>query len=319
MGSVTAQPWVSVIVPAYNGAKYIAQALRSVESQASDDVEVIVIDDGSTDETTAIVDSFSRRLDVRLHRLDHSGNWVLGTNVGLTLARGVFACFLHQDDLWLPPRLRELKRLTAAFGESTLVLAPSLFVDAWGRHLGTWNCPLVEGPLNAADLIEALLVQNFVAIPAPIFSLSLARKAGGLDETLWYTADWDFWLKMCQLSSRVIYCTQPLSAFRVHAASQTVVRAKAAAPMREQQEIVVSRHHELVVEGKRASVERLARASIAVNHALAMSSAGNPRGWPEALVSLATLGPTGILQYLTQSRALERVSARLRARLRRSP
>jgi Glycosyl transferase family 2 len=313
---VSGQPLVSVIVPAFNGAQYIGQALSSVEHQATHDVEVIVIDDGSTDETTSIVESFAGRLPLRLHRLDHCGNWVRVSNAGLTLARGAFACFLHQDDLWLPSRMTELRRLTAEHGASALILTPSVFVDDRGRRLGAWKCPLRQGAVEAAEVTEALLVQNFVAIPAPLFPLSAAREAGGLDEALWYTADWDFWLKMCQLVSGIVYSARPLTAFRVHEASQTMRKAGMAA-MREQQETVVGRYLALVDERRRDSVARMAGTSIAVNTAVAKSSASDLREWPHALVSLAKLGPVGATRYAIQSRALERISARLRARLRK--
>jgi hypothetical protein len=309
-------PWISVIIPTYDGAKYIAEALASIEGQADADVEVVVVDDGSTDETLAIVESFRGRLRLELRRLAHSGNWVHVTNAGLALATGRFGCLLHQDDFWLPGRLQALRQHTASSQEEPVVLSPAIFVDADGRNIGQWTCPLPAGRVDPATLYQTLLVQNYLAVPAPIFPLDLAREVGGFDEQLWYTADWDFWLKSAQRARAIFHHPQPLSAFRVHAESQTLARSGAAAEMADQQNTVLSRYLPLVAAENRAHVERMARTSISVNRALTMAAASNYRGWPSALTSVLRLGPLGISRYLVRSRVVERASARLRARLR---
>ncbi len=69
--------------------------------------------------------------------------------------------------------------------------------------------------------MEALIVQNFIACPAPGFPTALAKRMGGMDDRLWYTADWDFWLKLAA-SGPLVYSGEPLAAFRIHPQSQTV-------------------------------------------------------------------------------------------------
>jgi hypothetical protein len=99
-----------------------------------------------------------------------------------------------------------LKKLTIQFPEANLILNPSIFVNIQGQKLGLWRCPLPSYPImiSSEQMISKLLVQNFISIPAPIFKREMALKVGGLDEKLWYTADWDFWLKLAQ-DGQIIY------------------------------------------------------------------------------------------------------------------
>ncbi|MEM7592684.1 MAG: glycosyltransferase family 2 protein, partial [Cyanobacteria bacterium P01_A01_bin.83] len=99
------QPWLSVIIPTYNGSKYLAAALNSIVVQQEQDLECVVIDDGSTDNTLEIVEQYQQKLKIKLITKARQGNWVASTNQALKVANGVHACFLHQDDLWLEGRL----------------------------------------------------------------------------------------------------------------------------------------------------------------------------------------------------------------------
>jgi hypothetical protein len=87
------------------------------------------------------------------------------------------------------------------------------------RRLGLWRCPLPAGesPVPEHTLIERLLVQNFVGIPAPTIRRDAFLSVGGLDNALWYTADWDLYLKLAAIGS-VYYHSSPLACFRVHKA-----------------------------------------------------------------------------------------------------
>src|SRR5579862_7885736 len=114
-------PWLSVIMPTYNGAAYLAQTLESIECQADCTMEIIAVDDGSSDATLAILHNYSRRLPLRIIARSHIGNWVANTNFGLAKAQGHYVCFLHQDDLWLPGRLRVLRQLLCKEPQAALV------------------------------------------------------------------------------------------------------------------------------------------------------------------------------------------------------
>src|SRR5712672_1230348 len=103
-------PWLSVVMPTYNGGAYLAAALESIRGQQSGgEFEVIAVDDGSEDGTVAILEEYSSRLPLRIVRRARGGNWVASTNHGLSIARGEYACLLHQDDLWMDGRLQAVR------------------------------------------------------------------------------------------------------------------------------------------------------------------------------------------------------------------
>ncbi len=235
-------PWLTVVMPVYNGENFLELTLRSILSQPLDGVEIIVVDGGSNDQTIKILESYADRLPLRFLVCEHMENWVASTNHGLHQARGDFVCFLHQDDLWLKDRLVALRRLVVSAPQVTMFLHSSWFIDPAGRRVGTWRCPLPgEFELGPDLIIARLLVQNFIAIPAPLFSRQAALDVGGLDEGLWYTADWDFWLKLAAAGC-TFYHPRPLSAFRIHPHAQTMRGSSRVLEFRRQQEIVLERH-----------------------------------------------------------------------------
>src|SRR5205085_1657600 len=102
-----------------------------------------------------------------------------------------------------PGRLSVLRRLTARHPDVGLFLSPARFIDSRGRTAGMWRCPLPAGKLAPALVVERLLVQNFIACPSPLFRRA-ALRAGGLCDELWFTADWDLWLRLAS-AGPVVY------------------------------------------------------------------------------------------------------------------
>jgi GT2 family glycosyltransferase len=306
--------WLSIIMPTYNGAVYLPAALDSVACQAGGDVQLIVVDDGSMDDTVDILRSYADRLRMTIIKRKHVGNWVANTNEGLHAALGAYVCFLHQDDLWAPHRLSVLRVWAARFPEAVAVLSSAFFVDSAGRRLGRWDCPLPSGRLLPGEMVSGrLLVQNFVAIPSPLFRRETASAVGGLDEDLWYTADWDFWLKLAA-AGPIAACDQPLASFRVHPASQTSGRTADTVEMRRQLETVLARHLPAwkAKHPRDRAVEKAARFSIEINLALAARAHGRPFVGPRLAIDFAGLGPAGWRRYFRDSRIIQRMLARIR-------
>jgi hypothetical protein len=197
--------------------------------------------------------------------------------------------------------------------EGALILHDAMFIDLNGEGLGPWSCPLPEGSVPSELFLERLLVQNFIAIPSPTFRRDVALDSGGLDEALWFSADWDLWLRLGAMGP-VRYVAETLSAFRVHAASQTAARRVLPNEWEQQLTTVLTRHlRSWAGSGKSvASVERAAKTSITVNSALSATSRGEPfKAWPVFLELLA-LGPSGWHRYLRDSRIVQRVNSRLK-------
>ncbi|MEL6496119.1 MAG: glycosyltransferase [Cyanobacteria bacterium J06623_7] len=307
------QPWLSVIIPTYNGSKYLAAALNSIVVQQDPTIECVVIDDGSTDDSLEIAKSFADRLNLKLIGNARAGNWVTNTNQALKEATGEYACFLHQDDLWLEGRLQRLKEAIAVYPQASLYLHDSVFIDERGKPLGLWRCPLPnrQGTITAAEAIDKLLVQNFIAIPAPVFRREAALSLGGLNDELWYTADWDFWLKLAALGE-TCYLPQALAAFRVHGDSQTIRRSSSVAEFRQQMQLVVDKH---LTRRAAKKVGKVALFSTEVNTTLAALVHGESPNLLKLARDFLLLSPAGWWRYWQDSRIQERIAARLKAKL----
>ena len=306
------RPWLSVIIPTYNGSKYLASALDSVLVQQEQEIECVIIDDGSTDDTLAIVERYQDKLNINLITKARQGNWVANTNHALSVATSKYACFLHQDDLWLEGRLQNIKNAIALYPDASLYLHDSVFIDGQAKPLGLWKCPLgkKERIVSAKEIKERLLVQNFIAIPTPVFNRQTALDIGRLNSELWYTADWDFWLKLASMGD-TYYIPQPLAAFRVHGDSQTIRRSSSIAEFRQQMRLVVNKH----LDAKPSEVAKVAFFSTEVNTTLAAMVHGESPNLVKLAADFLLLGPLGWRRYWQDSRIQERVSARLKAKL----
>ena len=308
-------PFLSVVMPVHNGAEWIEETLESVAAEPTDGVEIIVIDSSPDEATATIVERFAERLPLQLLRRPDVKPWQSKTNMGVELASADQACILHQDDLWLPGRVAAVRRWIERAPGAVLHLAPTAMIDRHGRKLGRWRCPLpVEQELDSQFLLQRLLVQNFVAVPTAMFSRSAWLQCGGMDEQLWYTPDWDIWLKLAS-AGPVVYHDEMTTAFRLHGSSLTVTGSRDAGEFRAQMETVLERHLADVPASSRKRIERLGRASIDVNVSLAAASGGSARALASAAGNLLSLGPVGMGRYLRDSRLGERALSRVRARV----
>lgn len=308
-------PWLSIVMPLHNGEQWIDATLRSVATEADKALELIIVDSSPKSATLNIARCYSDLLRLRLYARPDLGSWQAKTNFAVEIAASEHICWLHQDDLWLPGRADAVRSWIKEGPDVALHLAPSKIVDAKGKILGTWRCPLPTGHLVPMQTLAArLLVQNFISAPAPVFKKAAWLASGGLDETLWYTADWDIWMKLA-MQGPVLYHKTATTGFRIHGDSLTAKGSRNLADFTAQMEAVLARHlPRLNLEAR--AVERAARASIAVNAALAASTGGDLRHLPSALKALLRLGPGGLRRYVFHSRIFERVTLRLRAKLR---
>lgn len=310
------RPWLSVIMPTFNGARFLGDALESVARQDDGTIEVIAVDDGSSDATLALLASFSTRLRMSIIERRHSGNWVESTGLGMAVAQGSYVCWLHQDDLWRPGRLTALRRLAACHPDAALIVHPSWYINQAGHRIGYWHCPLprIRRPLHRLEVLERLLVQCFVATPATLFRAGAAREVGLPDARLKYSADWDYWLRLAKLGPTV-YHPMALTCFRIHAGSQTIARLAEADERLEQESSVLKRHlagfESEHPEG--ALVARVARFSVALNHAMACTVLGRAVAWRPLAAEFARLGVCGWQRLFRDSRVIERCLSRAQA------
>lgn len=186
---------VSVIIPAFNAAATIERALDSVRAQADVSVEVIIINDGSSDNTAEVVERAIRPGEpVQLIHMPKNSGVSAARNAGLRLARGKYVAFLDADDIWLPGKLRKQIDAIQRNPAITLVSCNSQMTAPDGRALkeGHVNRPPVQGP----DAWKTLLVYNFLPTPTVLSYTSLVQELGGFDENLAVGEDLDLWIRL---------------------------------------------------------------------------------------------------------------------------
>lgn len=205
---------VSVVVPAYNQCDYLREALQSALGQTHRELEVIVVDDGSTDGTKAVCESFQ---DPRLHYVYQRNDGTRGIgarNQALMLARGEWIAPLDQDDRWAADKIeRQLARASemAAAGQAVgAVFCPVEFIDEHGQPTRRQAAEeLPEG-----EVFHALLERNRYFVSAGMFKRELLG-AAGLPHESCGLADWALWLGVAR-HTRVAVVREHLAEYREH-------------------------------------------------------------------------------------------------------
>lgn len=316
-GSDGSPPWLSVIMPSFRGENWVDTALSSLVAQQAQGIEVILIDGGPTSAAVDRAALYADGLNLRVIERRDLATWQSKTNFGVSIASARHCCLLPVDDVWLPGRAVVVREWIRASPDAVLHLGPSAIIDRAGSTLGVWRCPLPDDEDLEPDFIrKRLLIQNFVAAPVAVFRKDAWINCGGLDERLWYSADWDTWLNL-SARGQVIHHGEVTIAFRIHGGSLTVTGSRDVADFATQMRIVLERHLASVHDPD-GGLFRAAEASIIVNSALAAAAAGNYRMLGDAAFAVCRLGPAGIRRYLRDSRVFNRVLPRVRARLRGS-
>lgn len=217
---------VSILIPTYQGARHIAAAIDSVLTQDFADIEIIVTDDNSRDDTAAIVEAYTDSR-VRLVRnpgnLGAEGNW----NRALELARGDYVKLLPQDDLLLPRALAAQVAVLDADAEEriALVFGGREIIDTHGKLIVRRGLRgAASGRIGARTLAHACVRKGTNVIGEPgavLFRRSLSRKIGGFDGQQGYVIDLDYWLRLLAHGD-AWYMAEPVSAFRVSSGSWSV-------------------------------------------------------------------------------------------------
>jgi glycosyltransferase involved in cell wall biosynthesis len=207
---------VSVVVPCFNGARFVAEAVRSALAQTHQDLEIVVVDDGSTDDSAAVV----RGLGAPRVRIIAQANAGVSAarNRGAAAARGEYLAFLDQDDAWLPEKL---ERQLARFAErpaAGLVYADSFIVAEDGAVLGRVG---ERARLPAGDVFDALLVENVVPVSTLLLPRAVFQMVGGFGRYR-YVEDLDLILRVAAKHPVDVVAT-PLSRYRVHPGSTSRV------------------------------------------------------------------------------------------------
>ena len=198
-------PLVSVILPVYNVAPFVREAVESVLSQSWRDLELLVIDDGSVDATADQVGQVSDRRVVMV-RQDHRG-LAAARNAGLNLARGRLIAFMDGDDVWLPGKLEQDVAFLEAHPEADLIFSAMRMVDVNGRDLGR-SVRRWSGVVSVRDL----LIEDMIGNPTVLVRCEACREAGLFDIELPACSDYDYWLRVALLRPASLHGSPRVSA-----------------------------------------------------------------------------------------------------------
>jgi glycosyltransferase involved in cell wall biosynthesis len=174
---------------AYNAAATVEEAVRSALGQTWSDLEVVVVDDGSQDETPGVLETLSADSRVRRERIPHAGH-SRAKNHAVSLARGKYLAFLDADDVWLPEKLARQLPLFEGRPEVGVVYCRRSIIDAEGRER-----PPPEDVSHRGCVLEALLIDNFICFSSAVVRREVVERVGSFDESLVYPIDYDFWLR----------------------------------------------------------------------------------------------------------------------------
>jgi glycosyltransferase involved in cell wall biosynthesis len=212
-------PRVSVIVPAYNAAVYLPYAIDSVLSQTYPDWEIVIVDDGSTDNTRSVVDSYRARLRERLQYIYQPNRGLSAArNVGIKASRGEFIAMLDADDVWLPHRLARGIAVLDADPKTGLVHARVVRIDVHGSITG--QLKVVPEDLSGRIARKIYTRRAHLVCPTVMFRKSCLQAAGWFDETMQATEDRDLWFRIA-LHYSVAYIDEVLAHYRLSPSSIT--------------------------------------------------------------------------------------------------
>lgn len=183
------RPAVSVVIATRNYGRFLAGAIDSVLMQTWKDLELLVIDDGSTDNTGEVLQPFQSDSRVHYHRTDGLGQ-SRAKNLGIQLSRASLIAFLDGDDEWLP---HKLERQLPLFRNSHVgvVYGKRVIVDELGNPLASSDTPLAGG-----DLSDVLLERNPICFSSVIVRREVFETVGTFDPNLQLAIDYDLWLRV---------------------------------------------------------------------------------------------------------------------------
>lgn len=222
--SRTPRPLVSVVIPAYNAEGYLAATIESVLAQTYRPLEVLVIDDGSSDGTVALARSFGDP--VRVIEQENKGP-AGARNTGFAEARGDIIALLDADDLWMPERLAACVDLLQSDPTLGFVTTDAYLIEedtpTERRYYGDYQ--RFPFPARGSQLDE-IAKRNFVFVSV-VFDRRLFELVGArLDERLWGTEDYDLWTRFLLAGAEAGLVPEPLAWYRVRADSVSRARSR---------------------------------------------------------------------------------------------
>jgi glycosyltransferase involved in cell wall biosynthesis len=220
-------PWprISIVTPSYNQAAFLEETILSVANQGYPNVEHIIVDGASTDETLNVLNRYSSLLSYWVSEPDRGQSHAI--NKGMKHATGDILTWLNSDDRLAPGSLAAIA-LAFHYSKADLIAGVAeLYKD--GEQVGRHITACDDGPLPLEDLLDldrCWFPGQFFYQPEVMFTREIWERAGaGLDEALTYSLDYELWVRFAESSARLHVIGHPVAQFRFHALQKTHVEA----------------------------------------------------------------------------------------------
>ena len=213
------EPRVTVVVPAWNTSSVLAEALDSIRAQTFRDFEVLVVDDGSTDDTAKVAERHGAE-DGRFCLICqvHAGVSI-ARNTAVAEARGEWIAFLDADDVWLPAKLERQLALLEQDPAADLLFT-NFFLWDGSRDLGLAYAP--SAVLPEGNPLQALILSCFLLPSTVMVRRERLLEIGAFDPALHMAEDWDLWLRLAERGIHARGLAEPLARYRRWPGSMTI-------------------------------------------------------------------------------------------------
>jgi cellulose synthase/poly-beta-1,6-N-acetylglucosamine synthase-like glycosyltransferase len=196
---------VSVIIPTYNRSELLRQTVESVLAQTYSNIETMVVDDGSTDDTAAVMAEYAGR--IKYIRQENQGDWgVTASNVGLRASSGEYVGFLDHDDLFMPTKIERQVQVLDSRRDIDLVHCGYYLMDKEGNY--TEKIAFLP-----AGTLKELVCGNLIWSGGPLIRRECLDEIGGFGKV--WAGDWDMWLRMALAGYQFACIQEPLGAYRM--------------------------------------------------------------------------------------------------------
>lgn len=199
-------PKISVVIPAFNAQRWIEEAVKSALEQSLPPFEVIVVDDGSTDDTVGILEKFGAR--IKLIRQSNRGPGS-ARNEGMKNARGEWIAFLDADDKWLSSKLERVMQFAKQNLDVVLFSHDAFVIDAQGKIVGVYTYQKLPSERQALSLI----FRNTVMTSSVVMRCAVVNDVGLFKEDLNVSEDWDYWIRIAE-KHRLFHINERLVMYR---------------------------------------------------------------------------------------------------------
>jgi glycosyltransferase involved in cell wall biosynthesis len=213
MNSLSPLPKVSIITPSFNQGRFLEAAIRSVLDQDYSNIEYIIVDGGSTDESVEIIKKYEQRLAWWVSEKDRGHADAL--NKGFSQATGEILAWLNSDDIYFPSAVSDAVSVLKSRADVGMVYGDADLIDDSGA---------IVGQFGSKQTSYRQMLRGSVHIPqaTTFFRADLWRQVGPLDLSLFFSFDYDLWVRLAKVS-RLLYVPRRWAKFRIHGAGKTIV------------------------------------------------------------------------------------------------